>query len=140
MTPGSDPISSRRHVNALRASLPRMSQRALSAVLAEAKKGPLPDAGRKQIRLARNDVALQETPHGTLVRDVTLRGKANPLVIQVCLPMPMLWVASACERFSQLLIDTMAAAPCSRSQPWSLIIYADEIVPGMALRQVNPRK
>ena len=42
--------------------------------------------------------------------------------------------------FQRLIRDTWLAHPCSQTEPWSIIVYRDEIVPGNVLRPENHRK
>ena len=49
-------------------------------------------------------------------------------------------VAATAPAFQQLLRETWIHRPCSRRDPWSVIVYGDEIVPGNVLRPENHRK
>ena len=42
--------------------------------------------------------------------------------------------------FKQLLAEAFRRQPCSQADPWSVVLYGDEIVPGNVLRPENRRK
>ena len=44
------------------------------------------------------------------------------------------------DTFKMLLRQAWQRKPCTRAQPWSLILYGDEVVPGNVLRPDNHRK
>ena len=121
--------------------MPAMTQRALGAVLSYARKNPLPECGRGAIRIARDTVADQMTPHGPLVGEVSLKKKnGSDLKLEVCMPKAMLHVAAGCAMLSTLLLETLSAYPCSAEEPWSMVVYQDEITPGNVHKQDNQRK
>ena len=52
----------------------------------------------------------------------------------------LLYLCEAAPAFRRLLRETWLQHPCRQSEPWSLILYGDEIVPGAVLRPDNHRK
>jgi hypothetical protein len=131
------------HINALRGSLPALSQSALSALLTKAKRGELPTVcSRPVIRAARDTTATQMTPHGPLCTQIELANVAESGVvpIDVCLPAPSLYVVAQCKYMSGLIERTLATYPCSPLDPWGMVLYCDEVVPGNVMRSENTKK
>ena len=127
----------------LRYKLPHMSQSALQAIIAEAEREPLPvGVQRSDIREARDATCAQMTPYGRLHQNVTLPTLAGATTdIEFCAPLPMLYIAAAtCKPFALLLMTALAMCPSTPTNPWSLIAYSDEIVPGNQLSYDNTRK
>ena len=125
-------------LQSLRSRLPYVSQSALSQILQLAEQEQLPEeCSRNDVRKARNAVVEERTPYGTLHQTITVDG--NPLEVQH--PFAMLWHSCASSAsVSGLISRAFAASPCTLSMPWSLILYADEILPGNQLAYKNKRK
>ena len=47
---------------------------------------------------------------------------------------------ASCPAFSTLFASRLQASPCTPTSPWSIVLYADEVTPGAALKAVNERK
>ncbi len=127
----------------LRQKLPYISQSALSAVLTELLRAPLPfAASRRDIRLARRDIARQMTPFGPLVQEVDVRRKDGAVFnMPIQHPWAMLHFASEhCCNLSRIIEKTCISSPCTPTAPWDLILYSDEITPGNQLKPDNSRK
>eukprot|EP00973_Karenia_brevis_P011545 1560934-Karenia_brevis.AAC.1 len=115
-----------------------MSQSALYAICAKAKRGDIPDVGsRYEIKQAIDAAALQLTPYGPVVRKIELHTAEGPVEAEVSNLFALLHVASQCKMFAKLLADTLATCPCSYSRPWGLVIYADEAKPGNKMKYEN---
>ena len=131
-------------INELRYAMPYMSHTALSSVLGMARRGELPPVGsRTMIRSARDNAALQMTPYGSLTTAVHVTkaaAGAGTIPIDVSHFMPSLWTAAGCKYFSLLLNDAYTKKPCTRADPWHLVVYNDGVTPGNVLRQANSRK
>ena len=132
-------------IQSLRSRLPYVSQSALSQILRFAAEEPemMPGScSRKDIRQARDDAVAELTPYGPLHQTLTLAsstGEATTLEIQH--PFAMLWYACAKSKsFSDLVVRTLASNPGTLTEPWSLVMYADEILPGNQLAYKNARK
>ena len=50
------------------------------------------------------------------------------------------YVLARCPAFSALFQSRLRASPCTPTSPWSIVLYADEVTPGAALKPVNERK
>ena len=130
-------------LQSLRAKLPFMSQSALSAVLQVAAQEPLPiGASRADVRAARNAIASQRTPYGTVHQTIELESiKGGTISFEIQHPLSMLYhAASVSESLSKLLLRVSTSTPSSPSQPWKLALYTDEILPGSQLAYKNTRK
>ena len=58
----------------------------------------------------------------------------------VSFKLALVHLVATAPAFQQLLRETWIHRPCSRRDPWSVIVYGDEIVPGSVLRPENHRK
>ena len=126
-------------LNNLRARIPYLSQSALAAILAEAKREPLPDvASRTTIRNAEASAVAVSTPYGDLHQRVVIN---DSLEVAVCMPAPMLYhcaqVSASVKSLLQRRLSQQAPTP---SAPWGAILYLDEVVPGNPLAHRNARK
>ena len=127
----------------LRHRLPYMSQSALAGIIQEAEREPLPTGVyRRDIQLARDDVCSQPTPYGNLHQTVQFPSAlGQPVAVEFCAPLPMLYVSAAtCRPLAMLLLSALAVVPSTPTQPWHLLAYSDEIVPGNQLSYENKRK
>lgn len=134
-----------RRLNDFRRSLPHLSAASLSAVLAGVSKEGLPQTfTRAALRAGRNEQTSILTPYGLLHQTVQLdpaEADGSPVSLQVAHPLAMLHHAYAtCAPFRQLIKRKLAEWPCSAEQPWSLILYSDEVVPGNVLAPMPSRK
>ena len=127
----------------LRNRLPYVSQQALAAMLTVASEEELPPAcTRKDIRAARNASVHLSTPYGPLHQkmNVAMTNGAQ-LEVEIQHPAAMLWhLCQTSSRFSDLVARTCQRHPASFREPWSVILYADEILPGNQLAYKNGRK
>jgi hypothetical protein len=126
-----------------RSKLPYVSHRALTAILKIAENEPLPTIGsRSSIGRARDEVVTETTPYGPLHQSVsveTLTGGSFSFEVQH--PLAMLHKACACSGdFASLMAQTLAATQPSVASPWSIVIYADEVLPGNQLAYKSARK
>jgi hypothetical protein len=124
-----------RRLERFRRSVPHVTCSALSAILKEARNGIPEVADRMAIQEARDLQSHQNTEYGKLIVEIPLEkhdGSSVPLVIVN--PFAHFYVAaSECEGFAKMLRRQLAITPCSQENPWHLIIYADEVVPGNQL-------
>ena len=58
----------------------------------------------------------------------------------VSFKLALMYLVATAPAFQELLRETWVRRPCSQQDPWSLIVYGDEIVPGNVLRPENYRK
>ena len=128
----------------LRASIPRCSQSALSAILSYAR-DELPEGkvSRKDIIESRDLVVQESTPYGPLHHTVemqTARAGA-PLQVEVQSPFAMFWkLCRFSESFSNLVLRTIEHHEPTQEDPWGIILYSDEVTPGNQLKPMNSRK
>ena len=126
-----------------RSKLPFVSHRALVAILKAAAAEPLPELGsRRDIGRARDEVVRTETPYGPLHQTIAVELTAGgELTLEIQHPVAMLYQACATSKsFSRLVERTFAATPSSIAEPWGIILYADEILPGNQLGYKSARK
>ena len=71
--------------------------------------------------------------------DLTIDGKTLKWPI-ISFRKALLHLAQISPAYRKLLRDIWQERPCSESQPWSLVLYGDELVPGNILHPDNHRK
>ena len=115
------------------AKLPFVSGRALEAILQVAKEDELPDGcSRSTFRRARETMVKTITIYGPLHHTVDIDGTD----VEVLNPFAALWyAANKCSGFAALL-DRAA----QHKQPWHIVLYADEVLPGNQLAHKAARK
>jgi len=122
-----------------------MSQSALTAILREAKKMPLPDISRRDdIRLARNMLGETMTPYGLVLQQVPLPYVEGGKVwlLDVAAFWPMLYViANRSLPFARLVRSTIdRLGPSTPIAPWRMALYTDEVDPGDQISGYHARK
>ena len=61
--------------------------------------------------------------------------------IPIAHPLALLWTAiNDCAPFQAFFAERLAAKPSTREEPWTVIIYTDEVTPGNPLAVANKRK
>lgn len=127
----------------LRAKLPYVSHSALSAILKESKAEPLPDAcSRSSIARSRDAGVKQSTPYGTLHQTVSLhRTDGTNQDVEVQHPFAIMYhLVTTCVAYARLVQRVVAEHPPTPHNPWSLVLYTDEILPGNQLAYKGARK
>lgn len=130
-------------LQSLRSRLPFISQSGLSALLAAAKHEPLPElSSSRSIRRARDAGVAEVTPYGKLHQQFSIAAQEGPeLPIEVQYPFAMLYHCTEhSHRLSQIIETAAAVTPNYAINPWSLVLYADEIMPGNQLSYKGARK
>jgi hypothetical protein len=133
-----------RRLMSLRRGLPHMSKSALAALVNYSKDHDFSDlpASRKGFNRCR-DATFEDTPYGPLLQTVPLKRHHPKPDRDMVLIHPLAYLWQACKQggaFWVLLKAKHAATPSSHEQPWRLVLYADEVVPGNQLAIVNARK
>ena len=125
-------------LQSLRSRLPYVSQTALHALLEIAKSEELPSvSSRRVVREARDCLTSQKTSHGLMHKQLHIGG----CDLEYQNPFAMLAHMSAeSTHLSSLMRRAFAERPCSSTQPWTLVVYLDEILPGNQLAHKNERK
>ena len=129
-------------VQSLRDRLPFVSQSALAALLRIACTEELPEAPRKDIRDARNTASRISTPYGTLHKDLKFKDdEGNDITMEIAHPCAMLYhVSLVSASFSAIVLRTAQHTPPTLTEPWHIILYTDEILPGNQLAYKSRRK
>ena len=132
-----------RRLESLRRAVPHASASALTAVLDDIQKAGMPDLrNRNHFREATSSQMLAKTPYGPLLCKLQLHAKDGSLTPMHCInPLALLWTAfaqggSITNAFETLLVTQKL----SSENPWRLIFYADEVVPGNVISYDNRRK
>ena len=124
-----------RKLETFRRRLPHVSASALSVILSEQEHERPEVYCRNAIREARNNRATEQTPYGTLTTrmDMECLDGSHATVFVVNLFAMLFIAAKTCRGFSYMLKRALEAHPSTYETPWSLVIYADEVVPGNQL-------
>lgn len=124
----------------LRCRVPFVSQSALAGILQLARQGELPDTCRRQDIRASRDVAVQQqTPYGPLHQQIKVM--PGNIELEVQHPFAMLYHCSLkSAALSKLIAATAEKQPPTLMDPWHLVLYADEILPGNQLAYKHSRK
>ena len=121
-------------LNRFRRSVPHASVSAL-AKIAETMRD-IPDVhSASAFSRARDQIVSQMTPYGPVLQQLDLESTAGgELPLLIAHPFAQLFVSySNCEPFRLLINDACAKRPPSHDNPWNIILYSDEIVPGKNL-------
>ena len=134
----------RRALNARRMSWPHVSSQALSAILQSCRDDGIPDGNlhRNELRAAKDQLNSDDTPYGPIASTIEVYNKNDePMEIPIANPFGLLWKAvRECKPFADFLYKRLQEKPCSRENPWGLILYTDGVTPGDVLSPVNRRK
>lgn len=120
-----------------------VSQSGIVALLRSVKERGLPEAiSRPSLKRAREKAMMQQTPLGPLYSTVALACEDNETIhVPVVNPLPLLWVTlQDNQEFSEWFWSVMDRQGNSATQPFRVIVYADEILPGDQLKATNSRK
>ena len=126
-----------------RARLPYCSHSALSTLLRVAEDGELPGrASRKEIAGARDTSSTIATPYGALHQEVTMKGTdGDEVKLEVQAPLACFWQAcNISASLSALVRRVHDATPSTIQDPWKLVMYCDEVLPGNQLAYRTERK
>ena len=52
----------------------------------------------------------------------------------------VVYFVETCPAFREAVAESLARHACSPTQPWHIVLYSDEVVPGNPMRQENERK
>ena len=131
-----------RKLDDFRRRVPHVSASALSAIIAELRDDPLEVHDRNSIRDARDQRVTEVTPYGTVLTSLPIEcvdgTYTNAIVANI---FALLYVAARdCRGFAYLIKKTFAERPCTYENPWSFVLYSDEVVPGNQLSFSNLRK
>jgi hypothetical protein len=132
-----------RRLNNFRRNLPHVSASALAAILQEAAAGNIPEIHHSRGMWEATAAEMNApTPYGSLLASVSLAGKAGNVVNMMTVnPLALLYRAvKQGGSFTELVQSCMAKKIPTLDEPWSLLCYADEVVPGNALSSDNRRK
>lgn len=131
-----------RRLNLFRRSLPHVSASALSAILEEVARTGLPDMrSRHSLHEATVAEISADTPYGSLLMSVPLvRSCGAHTSMLVVNPFAMLSRAASSVGFATLLQRRFNEVPCTPDNPWRIVLYSDEVVPGNQLSNDNKRK
>ena len=141
-----DRKAKQRKLDDFRRALPHCSASALSAICKAIKASGMPDGstGRKELRAARDLICSTATPVGPIIQRVTLIGKVagEPVkLFTVAHPLASLWQAcNECVPFARFMSECLRRHPCSIDNPWSIVLYSDEVTPGNVVAVINNRK
>ena len=120
-----------------------VSQRHVKSVLKDLQtSGLLKDeltASRSSIKRAREDDLMSKSnAYGTLLQD--LRIPLQFVNVPYLSPPALLAHLAQQDAFGGFLKKRLEQTPCTHEAPWRLVVYADEVTPGNALKPLNTRR
>lgn len=128
----------------LRCRLPYISQSALSSILRVARDEELPqECRRSDIRAARDLGTQVDTPYGKLHQRISLPSSdsADGIEVEVQHPLAMMYhCCTVSKPLSDLIMRVASTNGPTLMDPWHLILYSDEILPGNQLAYTHERK
>ena len=117
-----------------------MSASALGAVTKEFHNEQPAAMDRKVIRAARDSIVKFATPYGPMMQTLNMAGTTG-IEMPFADPFAMLWsLTKQSEGFASLMKNTLQSKPSSLENPWRMVLYSDEVVPGNQLSFHNLRK
>ena len=120
--------------SALSAILSKINERGLESTLSTSRRS-LGRALGKEL-----DTKTTYGPVFTTV-DLPLQNGRESFVWEVTDPAALLnWLCTYSQCFSDELLQRLHRHPCTRHQPWNIVIYCDEAVPGNLLSLDHSRK
>ena len=131
-----------RKLDKFRRSVPDASASALEGILKGAQQDMPELTSRHSIRQARDQQVNAVTEYGPMLTTLKVDmvdGTVGDL--KIISPFAMLKSASErCSGFAKLMTDKLAVCPSTYDDPWSFVLYSDEVVPGNQLSFHNLRK
>ena len=129
-------------INKMRYSLPFVSQSALGAVMGLSAREDLPVGDRKAVRESRDAAVRQRTEYGVIHKTITVEVEGGTTIdLEIQNPQAMLaHMIKSCPSFCRRVEAAYARRPPSRQEPWTIIMYTDEVLPGNALAHTTNRK
>ena len=132
-----------RRLEDLRRSNPHISASALSELIQDIEKHGVPDLhGRKHVQEAREHTVRMHNAYGPMLCTTPVHckdGSTKDLLYVNFLTLLQAMFEQG-GGMTKLIKTTMATSPCSPQEPWSLIFYSDEVVPGNVLSADTSRK
>ena len=133
----------RRRLNDFRRSKGHCSASAMAQILQDIEQNGMPElTHRGNMRQARNDVTSTDTAFGPLLPHipcVDLDG--DPVRIPIAHPYACLThVLAESESFRKSFRQRLTDRPATPEDPWTIVIYSDEVTPGNPLACANERK
>ena len=137
-----DKASKLRKLETFRRRVNHVSASALESILTEQRTSNLDLFDRASIRKARDQRLGDITPFGTVLTTLPIVCKdGSHEEVVIINPLAMLYTsAKSCRGFANLLRTSLIKHPCTYDDPWSLVLCADEVVPGNQLSFNNKRK
>ena len=143
-----DRPSKLRKLNKLRMSCPHLSASALHELCSEIERSGLPELHRRDQILEAAEAEIErdtyQHAYGRVLRYMTVqtqRDRRRSMRLLVAHPVAFLSViALQVGVFSEYLRLCIESNPSSYEQPWDIVLYADEVVPGNPLGHNNDRK
>jgi hypothetical protein len=132
-----------RRIDDMRRRLPQISAYALQELLRDVGDQGMPEfISRASMRRARSLICDAVTPHGPLMQTIDVDGvDGGKVPLYMAHPLAFLCVLyDQCESWRTLLRKSHAARPSSFENPWSLVLYTDEVDPGDPLVPDHGRK
>ena len=129
-------------INRMRYNLPFASQAALGAIMGLSAREELPVGNRNAIRHSRDQAVAAVTEYGPLPKVVTVPSTdGDNIDLEVQNPQAMLaYFVKHNPSFARRVEEAFVRKPPTIQNPWTIVAYADEVLPGNALAHTTNRK
>ena len=125
-----------------------VSQRALSHVIDTVRSNPIDHASRSTQYRARKNLCATPTPYGPLVTEhklplLPLTDASPPGELSLGISNAaaiMYWNCLHSPAYASVVLNAYERKPCTVAEPWSLILYEDEVDPSDGLSKNHSRK
>ena len=115
----------------------------MGALLEVAEREELPSGNRNRLREARDESCAWIGPYGPIHKDIQVPSSdpAGHFDLEVQSPQAMLdYMVSSCSSFAARVEDAFNKRAPTPQEPWTIVLYSDEIMPGNSLAQTLHRK
>ena len=132
-----------RRLEEFRRTKPHCSASALAQILTDIKHHGAPElTDRKSMRQARDKVATLVAPYGCILKPMNVMSKSGAM-LQVPMACPfasLTYVMQDSDSFRSCFKKCLSTKPSTPEQPWSIVLYCDEVTPGNPLATLNKRR
>ena len=136
-----EPAVKLRRLADIRQQLPYLSHTALSAVCTLAQEEDLPRCSRHDVRKARDAIVKVDAPYGCLIKTKSVAGVNDTVVnFDIICPFAYMWAAASRRRWADIVERALIRSPPTVDQPWTLLMYADEVTPGNIKKSDNQKR
>ena len=132
-----------RRLEEFRRTRPHCSASALGRILTDIKTHGLPElTDRVSMREGRGRVAHLVTPYGCILKPMSVADKTGVMddLHIACPPASLTYALEESDGLRSLFKHRLTMKPSSPEEPWTIVLYCDEVTPGNPLASVSRRR